>query len=179
MMVNSTQATVRVTSVLQQELQRMFSEGEPFGGKIPAERVQHRVGSQVVLDGFSDVDGTGECEGLVWLTVLRRYRTSEFPVESFESGNCSQPRAVLVQLGVARCSATMTDDGGPPNPDDVHMEAIRGLDDSARLDRALCAAADLLDEQGMISGWAADAAEPVGPEGGVITWVQQAAFRLA
>lgn len=177
MALNATQASVRVMSVLQEELRHQYSDGNPYGGKIPAERVQHRVGSSVALDGFSTEYGQ-DCEGLVWVTVLRQFRSDPFPTEVYDARACAAPRALLVQLGVARCSSTMTDDGSAPDPTVVQEEAIRGLDDVGRLDRAVCAAAARLLDQGAILAWAPDAVEPVGPEGGVITQVTQVAFLL-
>lgn len=177
MALNATQASVRIMSVLQEELRVQYSEGNPYGGKIPPERVQHRVGSAVALDGFSTEYGQ-ECEGLVWATVLRQFRTDPFPQEIYEARSCGAPRALLVQLGVARCSSTMTDDGSAPDPAVVQDEAVRGLDDVGRMDRAVCRAAARLLDQDAILAWAPDAIEPVGPDGGVITFVTQVAFLL-
>lgn len=175
--LNAGQASVAVTGEILNQLRKKFSEAEPFGGKIPEERVQHRVGSEVVIDGFSE--GDEDCEGLAWVSAVRRYRTTEFPAESFTSGNCGTQRALAVLVGVARCAATLDHNGAPPSPQRINEEAIRGLDDAHRLDTAICAAGNELDERGAILGWAVDAVEPVGPQGGVIIWVCQAAFLLA
>lgn len=181
--MNTTQASVAVMQEVMAQMGRLFTDGEPVGGKIPASRVQHRVGSQVALDGFTDEFGNPlkeeECEGLVWGTVLRRYRTTDFPGEQFESSNCDAPRAILIQVGVARCSVAMDDHGNPPTQERMQWEAIRGLDDAGRLDSALCKAGGMLTERGIINGWAVDSSEPMGPDGGVVSWGQQAAFYLA
>lgn len=177
----SSQHSIDVAAVVRAELEARFSVDTAVGDLIPPGRVQHRVGSQVVLDGFVSSSGQplSKCDGLVWVTVVRRYRTSIFPGEEYASSNCGHPKAITVQVGVARCSAMMDEYGTPPPPEVIAYEATRGLDDAGRLDAALCAAGRLLEETGKINGFAIDSSEPVGPEGGVISWIQQAAFWLA
>lgn len=181
MVSRSSQHSIDVAAVLRAELEARFSTGDPVGGIIPPGRVQHRVGSQVVLDGFLDGSGSPvpECDGLVWVTVVRRFRTSAFPGEELAASNCGAPKAITVQVGVARCSSMMDEYGTPPSPERIAFEATRGLDDAGRLDAALCAAGRLLEGAGKINGFAIDASEPVGPEGGVVSWMQQASFWLA
>ena len=181
MVSRSSQASILVAEKVRAELEARFSTGEPIGGIVPADRVQHRIGSQVVLDGFLDSNGEprSDCDALVWVTVIRRYRTTVFPAEEYVSTNCGQPRAITVQVGIARCSAMMDEYGTPPPADRIAHEARRGLDDAGRLDAALCAAGRSLSDAGTINGFAIDASEPVGPEGGVVSWMQQASFWLA
>lgn len=180
--LTSMHKSLGVAEQVHAELVRAFAgdDAHRVGDPIPVGRVQHRVGSQVVLDGFLDMNGQPipECDGLVWVTVVRRFRTRDFPVEAYDSSNCQIPRAVTLQVGVARCSAMMDEYGSPPPADRIKHEAIRGLDDAYRLDLALCRAGMKLDDANLISGYALDSAEPIGPEGGVVSWMQQASFRL-
>lgn len=167
---------------VQGQLRARFSaeDQHPVGGLLPEERVQFRTGSQIVLDGFPDEYGAPDEEcGLVWVTTVRKFRSRDFPGEHMGVDNCGAPLAVQVQVGVARCSIHYGDDLGPADPERVEWEGVRGLDDAERLDRALCAAGTALDERGLIAGYVLDAAEPLGPEGGVITWIQHATFFLA
>lgn len=176
--LNAGQASIAVVNELQEQLRKRFTESEPFGGKISADRVQHRVGNDLVFDEFS-TGGGEECEGVAWVSAIRRYRTEQFPAESFTSGNCGTQKALMVLVGVTRCSMTIDDNGEAADAERVNWEGVRGLDDSSRLDNAICAAGKELDDRGVILGWAVDAIEPVGPQGGAIVWVTRASFLLA
>lgn len=157
------------------QLRVQFHEGTPLGGAVPIERIQHRIGAEVVLDGF---DGNDDCDALVWVSILRRYRTVDFPSEAYEIDNCRVGKAITIVVGIARCTSMMDDYGNPPDPDQVAHEAVVGIDDSSRLDAALCRAGRVLEDDGRANGFALDAAEPMGPSGGIVAWVQQASFRL-
>lgn len=174
------QSGVAITTEVQARLRAVFSEADPHGGKIPAERVQLRPGVEIALDGFSDSMTEEECEGLIWVSPVRWFSSREFPAEAGGPlGGCGLPTVMVLQIGVARCSQAMDDYGNPPPAERMDFEGIRSIDDAARLDRALCDASGALEELGLLNGYYADAAEPIGPGGGVVAWTRQTYWQLA
>lgn len=169
-------ATVVVVSEVLEALRERFVDPEvpPLAGLVAAGRVQHRGGAAIALDGF----GGDDCEGLVWVNVLRMYRTNEFPGESSSSTPCGSSRAIHLQVGVARCVATIDDHGNFPSQDELESEALALIDDAARLDTALCKASRLLEDREVIAAYTLHSGEPIGPEGGLVSWVQTASYQL-
>lgn len=151
----------RISSVMakvMEKLQVKFNTQTPAGGKVPTERIQHRAGSIVALDGFGD--GVDNC-GLVWASVVKYEALAP----------CSE-KQITLQVGCARCVHVIDANGEPPSIVEHYEEAIAGIDDSIRLNAALCMAARELSDTGLITGWTMGASDVEGVEGGVLAWVQ-------
>lgn len=139
---------------------------EPLGGAVPT--IEHRPGADVALDGLEYEN----CAGIVWVNVLRMFRTTEWPQESDSMSACRGTLAVVVQVGAARCVSTVDSSGFPPTPEDMERDALVGLDDAVRLERALCIAARWLEQRGIGNGSVVGSSEPYGPAGGVLAWTK-------
>lgn len=169
------QRLTRIAGYGLEVLREYFTDHEPLGGVIPSQYVIHRGGIDIPVDFAAD------CQGEAWVNVLRVARTTvdAFPGENPLASNCGSARAIGIQFGVARC-ATMPDDAGnPPSPDALGHEGLVSVDDGARLDNAMCRLARRLEEDDIIDAYAIQAGEPVGPLGGVLSWVQTASLLLA
>lgn len=112
-----------------------------------------------------------ECEcgsdPFLWVRLMRRYRTKAFPSPYVGADGCETQIAVAVEVGVGRC-AVMSAEGG--DWDALANEAEISLDDSGRIEFALCRAAALMKESKCSDMQALDIVAPFGPEGGVIGW---------
>lgn len=151
----------------------VYPEVEPLGGRVST--VEHRPGADVALDGLFE----GDCDGLVWANVLRAFRTTAWPSESENLTPCQGVPAALIQLGAARCVATLDDNGYAPDANAMEHDALVGLDDAQRLDRAACIAAARAEEHGFILSSTRSGIEPIGPQGGVLAWVVTLNVQLA
>lgn len=110
--------------------------------------------------------GCGE-QPFIWVRLMRRYRTQAFPTPDL-SDNCGAQRAVAIEVGVARCAAVFEESCSWTS---YESEAEISIDDSARIELALCRAATLMRASHCSDSVAIDAVVPYGPEGGVIAWV--------
>lgn len=101
--------------------------------------------------------------GGAWARIARIYPTGPFPVEALrqrehtQRAGCGGEDAVLVELGVYRCAATLTDSGDPPAPEDVTADALVAASDAECLRLAPCG----LRWPHVVRAW-----EPLGPAGG-------------
>lgn len=131
--------------------------------------VRFFAGDAPALAAFeAHAGGGGEnCgEPFVWVRLMRRYRSKVFPaaVLDMEPG-CGTMRVVAVEVGVGRCAVVDMQ----PTWDQYDSEADRSLEDSYRIELALCVAArQLRDNEHRV---ATDTINPYGPEGGVIAWI--------
>lgn len=119
-----------------------------------------------------------ECSNpLLWVRVVRRYRTAVLPAEQRgdQNGGCPDPRAITVEAGVMRCAITEPE----PSWEDWEHEAMVQLDDSHRVDRALCRAMQCIERDNIGHSTLLEAGEPWGPHGGVVAWTQWAHVQLA
>lgn len=112
-------------------------------------------------------------EPWLWVRLDRRYRvlSRDFPAAYVGVLDCKTPdvkRAVAVEVGVARCTTMEAN----PKRAVLEDEATISLDDSWRLDLALCMASDALTLTGLAV--VTDTVAPVGPEGGLIAWTGMA-----
>lgn len=110
---------------------------------------------------------------LLWVRVDRRYRSRprDFPSAFVGDGDCKAAdvkRALAVEVGVARCS----DMSATPKWPVLQREAEISLDDSWRIELALCMAATALTKND--HAVATDTIAPLGPEGGLIAWTGMA-----
>ncbi|AVO21327.1 hypothetical protein PBI_MEGABEAR_17 [Mycobacterium phage Megabear] len=108
-------------------------------------------------------------EPFLWVRLDRRYRVreSQFPSAFVGVEKCAVPdiqRAVAIEVGVARCT-TMD---ARPKRSVLEDEATIGIDDSWRVDLALCIAEKALRKAG--HAVAVDTVAPMGPEGGLVAW---------
>lgn len=113
-----------------------------------------------------DAHNNGGCkEPFVWVRAVTRFRSKVFPNPVVSTSPCDLPRVLVVEIGVARCSVT----GTKVRWADYAREAEISLDDSWRIERALCAAARQLSkvENRQVG---TDSITPTGPEGGIYTW---------
>ena len=145
----------------------------PLGGTVPA--IEHRPGADIALDGLWSAD----CAGIVWANVIRIYRTNMFPSETDIAVPCNGSPVVSIQVGAARCVATVDDNGDPPPPHAMEHDALVGLDDATRLERALCAAVTACDDRDLIIQGTWTATDPIGPQGGALAWVKTLTVELA
>lgn len=110
-----------------------------------------------------------ECsEPFVWVRVAQRYRSAKFPDPVININPCDLPRVIAIEVGVARCALMALE----PKWEQYAAEADVSLDDSWRLESALCAAMKGLVKKGHLVG--TDILMPFGPDGGVLGWSAQA-----
>jgi hypothetical protein len=128
--------------------------------------VRFFAGSAVPLAAW-DAHATGtECaEPFLWVRVPRRFATEVFPTPAIDASNCSLPRVVAIEIGVGRCAVV----GAEPGWDEYAHEAEVSLDDSWRVEIALCRAA--ADCRTFNHSVAIGDVEPFGPDGGVVAWL--------
>lgn len=165
---------VPVVGEVIEALRTQFGDEErpPVGGLVTD--IEHRPGAQVALDGLWE-EG---CEGLVWVNVSRMFRSRDFPNESEEAIGAGPP-AIILEVGAARRVSTLDDNGHAPTAAQMEQDALTGLDDAQRLERAACRASERCDDRGLTidSTWAAS--EPHGPMGGALAWTKTMTFRLS
>lgn len=148
----------------------------PTGG---SNDVRFLAGEGPALVAFDLHTRNGQCkEPFLWVRVARRYRTDKAritltPVLDTGAHCGALPRVVAIEVGVARCSVAVNEKA---RWDDYEMEAQRGLDDSWRLELALCRAASRL--RVTRNEVASDVINPVGPDGGIVAWVATAYVRI-
>jgi hypothetical protein len=104
----------------------------------------------------------------VWVRLVRRYLSHEFPAPAVSINPClnSAIRVVAVEAGVGWCAVVDAE----PTWAEYATEAAASMDASWRIEIALKRAACALkaDDDGILVG--RDTLAPYGPEGGVIAW---------
>lgn len=110
-----------------------------------------------------------ECgEPFLWVRLMRRYRTHSFPTPYVGPDPCPKPIVAAIEIGVGRCAA-MSMEGCDWTA--YESEAEISLDDSWRVELALCRVIARLKKDGCSDTVATDAVIPYGPEGGVVAWI--------
>lgn len=104
----------------------------------------------------------------LWVRLARRYRSQNFPQPYLGADGCRSQVVIAVEVGVARCAVIAAGDG--PDWKALEEEAEISLDDSGRIELALCHASSLMIESKCSDMQAIDAVVPYGPDGGVIAW---------
>lgn len=107
-------------------------------------------------------------EPFLWVRLVRRYRSQTFPTPYLGAAGCQSQRVVAIEIGVARCAVIQTPEGTDWKT--LALEAEISLDDSGRIELALCRASALMQREQCSDMQAVDAIVPFGPEGGVIAW---------
>lgn len=134
--------------------------------------VRFFAGDAAPLAAFQAYTSTTNCGSpFLWVRVVKRYRLSsftsrrrgDFPSAAVDANPCGAPRAVQLEIGVARCALA----DPQPSWQEYADEAEVSLDDSWRLERALCSVQGTLRENYDLG---IDAILPQGPEGGVMAW---------
>lgn len=137
----------------------------PLGGG--STDVRFFGGEALPLSAWSQINCK---QPFLWVRVAQRFRTSEmkrFTTPSIEANPIGLRSVIAIEIGVGRCALT----NAKPTWDQWAHEAEVSLDDSWRLDRAVCRAVGLLKPLQAIAG--KDAILPYGPDGGVIAWTGQ------
>lgn len=142
----------------------------PLGGGT--ERVRVFAGeapplSAVDMHLADDGCGCGQ-QPFVWVRLMRRFRTETFPQPYVGDRGCGAPVAVAIEIGVARCAAVFDPDCSWST---YEAEAEVSLDDSARIELAMCRASSLMKAGNCADMVALDATIPYGPEGGIFAWL--------
>jgi acetylornithine deacetylase/succinyl-diaminopimelate desuccinylase-like protein len=117
-------------------------------------------------------EGCGCAEPFLWVRLIQRYRTTtnSFPAPFIGVSNCGAQRALEIEVGIARCAA-ITENGEAPEFKTLDEEAMVALDDSRRLDAAMCAAMKCATDADSALKTAVGPVIPWGPSGGVIAHV--------
>ncbi|QUE25796.1 hypothetical protein SEA_GLENHOPE_25 [Mycobacterium phage GlenHope] len=134
----------------------------PIGGGSKTVRFFHSDQAPLYAFDTMAADGdTDECaEPFLWVRLGGRYRTKRFP-DPTQEPDCEAPRVLMIEMGIARCAAL----GETLNWDEVEREAWVSLDDSYRLELALCRFKNTV-----VGPVSFDTIAPYGPEGGVVAW---------
>lgn len=140
----------------------------PLGGGSTTVRVFAGAATPMAaVDIHINDTGCGQ-DPFLWVRLERRYRTQTFPQPYIGANGCAAQVAVAVEVGVARCAVIETGDG--PDWTALAEEAEISLDDSGRIELALCRASTLMTSKGCSDMQAVDVIAPYGPDGGVIAW---------
>lgn len=167
---------VTIIGLVAEQLRAFFGDTaavQPLGGGTNTVRIL--AGDSAVIPEWlsGEQEDCGDCGPYLWVRLVRRWRSgNEFPQE-LPVAKCGTGRAITVEAGIARCFP-ITDD-----PTELEQLALVQLDDSWRIDNALCLAMAKAEREGVALNTAIGAGEPIGPEGLAILWVQQASAQLA
>lgn len=138
------------------------SDFPPAGGGSTTCRI---IAGDVVALELWDAHAQGsDCkEPFLWVRVMRRFRSKTFPKAEMAI-DCDMMPVADIEIGVGRCSMLSAE----PDWDELAIEAETALDDSFRLQVALCRAMSALKDDGHTVG--TGTISPYGPEGGVVAW---------
>lgn len=158
-----------VLAVVIEQLRGVFTNSQqvpPTGGGT--DDVRFMAGDALPLAAWNaHSDGCGCKEPFLWVRLVQRYRTSRetFPAPTIQPGAChAQARALEIEIGAGRCAVTTEE----PSFAEYAHEAHVSLDDSFRLDVALCRALSCLTGEDGVQSVAVGNITPFGPEGGII-----------
>lgn len=140
----------------------------PLGGGGAA--VHFLSGEVVALELFdAQAIGSNCSDPFLWVRAVDRFRWRDFPAPytGALAGDCEYPSAMTVEMGIARCTS-LDASGSTINWAKIGEEARIGLDDSWRIQLALCAAVPQLHKQSRLV--AIRPVIPQGPAAGVQAW---------
>ena len=138
------------------------SQCPPLGGGSTT--VRFFAGDGAPLAAWEAHTAGGCDEPFLWVRAMRRYRSAAFPNPTIDQSPCPLTVVVPVEVGVGRCAVVDLN----PSWEDYAREAEVSMDDSWRIERAVCHAAGALAAAGGQVG--TDTIAPYGPEGGIIAW---------
>lgn len=158
-------ATEIVTAYLQ-AMAEAFDPASPQPPSSGTRTVRFFGGDAIPMAAWNAHSGGGEecAEPFLWVRLVRRFRTDMFPSPALDTTACGLPRVMQFEVGVGRCAVTEIE----PSWSDYALEAAVSLDDSWRIELALCRAGRLLRQYGYPT--AVGEILPYGPEGGVVAW---------
>ena len=149
------------------------SEFPPVGGG--SDVVRFFGGDGIPLAAWNAHSADTDCSGpFLWVRLTRRYRSEQFPAPTTTGKNCAAPRVLAIEIGVGRCAVVDME----PTWEQYDLEAQISVDDSWRLELALCRAATFLTNSNVSPSVATDSIVPYGPEGGVIAWLASAYVQI-
>ena len=165
---------VRLVAIILDELRAAFVTAQPLGGRT--REPLHAPGQFYAVDTY-DFEA---CTGQPVVNVVRVYPAAGGTLEETVTANpCGGAWAVVVQIGIVRCTATLDAHGNVGSPADIENEALIVLDDAARLRAVWCNVIARADDDDIASAAVVEAYEPEGPAGGLIGGKQPARFLLA
>lgn len=145
----------------------------PVGGGTA--NVRFFAGDSIPLAAWdAHAEGCGCNEPFLWVRLVQRYRTKNFPEPFRGAARCNETSSALeIEVGAARCAIVKEE----PEWCDWEKEAAVNLDDSRRVDAALCHAMACARDADDVGLTAIGPVVPWGPNGGVIAvygtvWVQ-------
>jgi hypothetical protein len=106
-------------------------------------------------------------EGMAFVHVVRIFRsTGSFPELAAVPDECGGGWGAVLNIGVYRCAATITDDGDPPSCEQIEDDAKALMSDAAAMRRAAsCCFPNLLGEMGG-GRYLLGEYSTIGPDGG-------------
>jgi hypothetical protein len=138
----------------------------PIGGGTTDVRLF--AGDAIPLSAWDAHREGSDCSNpFLWVRLVRRYRTQQFPSPYVGPAPCGAAAVIAVEIGVGRCAVVDAE----PSWQDYADEAEVSIDDSWRIDLALCRAMGKVAQQECGLQTAIDSVVPYGPEGGVIAWI--------
>ena len=167
-MTDCTDPASEIVTAVMEALRAAFdpnSECPPIGGGKDAV-VRFFGGDGIPMAAWNAHTNDEGCDyPFLWVRVLRRYRTNNLPTPTIDTTACGLSRAIALEMGVGRCATVEAE----PTWAEYATEAEISLDDSWRIEQALCYAGTLIRKLGYAS--ATDQITPYGPEGGVVAWM--------
>lgn len=171
---------VGVIGCVAERLRQFFgpdTEFPPIGGAI--HQVHVLAGDQVApppwVGTTEDCTDCTDCSAYLWVRLVSRWRTGQsqnMTASAAVIGKCNQARGITVEAGVARCHPL------EGTRDELEQHALIQMDDSWRMDNALCAGMADAEAAGFASDTGLGTGEPYGPEGLLIIWTQRAYAQL-
>lgn len=130
----------------------------PLGGG--SDIVRFFAGEAAPLAAFQSF---GCSEPFLWVRLVNRFRSKDFPTP-LTSASCSSRPVAAIEIGAARCAPI----DRRIDFDKLATQAETSLDDSWRIERALCLIAGEVKNTALNVG--SDTVDPYGPDGGVTAW---------
>src|SRR5699024_9749725 len=174
MLTDPAEAPIRDVIAAMRQAFTPDSSQPPIGGG--SNDVRLFAGDAVPLSAWNAHTDSGEdcAEPFLWVRLVARFRTDTLPTPIVTGESCDKPVGITVEVGVGRCAVATLE----PSWEDYAREAEVSLDDSWRVELALCRARSMVLTQGDAIAAALDSIVPVGPEGGVIAWTGTIHFQL-
>lgn len=173
----SADKAVGVIGAVEASLGRWFgpdSEFPPIGGAI--EQVHVLAGDQVAPPPWVGIsEDCSNCSAYLWVRLVARWRTGQSanqPPSAAVIAKCNQSRGITIEAGVARCHPL------EGTRDELEQHALIQLDDSWRIDNALCAGMKAAEKAGFATNTGIGTGEPWGPEALLLIWTQKAFAQL-
>lgn len=119
------------------------------------------------LAAWDSFSRDGECTGpFMWVRLVSRYRSTEFPQQSTAPGPCAGTRVIELEVGIGRCVMMRETTDWQVMAEE--MEISR--DDSFQIENILCLASGELATTHHVSLVSTDNIVPYGPAGGIQGW---------